>query len=319
METIYGAKNFSLLQNRSELVIALGNFDGLHLAHKEIIGRAIEMAAAKGLKSAVFFLEPHPVKVLFPESDLLLLSTVAQRTKILEEWGLDYIVVEDFNTEFSMLPPVNFARDYLAGYLNAACVVVGYNYSFGSQGRGTPLELLGWGEEFGYGVEIVPPVMISGEVVSSSLIRGLISSGDVSEASLFLGDYFSRTGRIVHGEGRGRHLGYPTANLQFLPDLLLPAGGVYLALAEFGEQKYFSLTNIGKKPTFSRSEEVVIEAYLLDFSGDIYDKELTLKFLQRIRKEKSFSGAELLVKQIDADVKFARDLIAKQYKDLLNR
>ena len=309
MEIVYGAKNFSLMQDKSALAIALGNFDGLHLAHKRIIDRVIEIAAAKGLKSAVFLLNPHPVQVLFPGSNLLLLSTIMERAKALESLGIDYLIMEDFNAQFSELTPLSFVRDYLAGYLNAASVVVGYNYSFGSKGSGTPHELLRWGEEFCYDVEVMPPVMISGEIVSSSLIRELIGKGEVSEASLYLGDYFSRIGRVIHGEGRGRRLGFPTANLQFLPELLLPGNGVYLTQAYIGEQRYFSLTNVGKKPTFSQRDEIVVEVYLLNFSGDIYNKELTLKFLQRIRKEKSFAGADLLVRQIQEDVEYAKSLI----------
>jgi len=318
MEIINGAEKFSLIKDRAGLVIALGNFDGLHLAHKKIIDRARQIAAEKNLKCAVLLLDPHPVNVLFPQSSLLLLSTVTERAKILEQWGMDYLIIEDFTPAFSNISPYNFVKDYLIEYLNVAEIIVGYDYSFGAQGRGTPGDLLNWSEEFGYHVEIMPPVMIGDEVVSSSLIRELIAKGDVAEASFYLGDFFSRTGRVVHGDTRGRHLGYPTANLEVLPGLLLPENGVYLTLAVLGEKKFFSLTNVGKKPTFSQSDEVVIEVYLLDFSGDIYGEELKLMFLNKIRREKKFSDAGLLVKQIRADEKWARELIDTKYKKIFN-
>lgn len=316
METIHGAENFNRT-NCPGLVIALGNFDGLHLAHKKVICRALHIAG-ENLKSAVLLLDPHPFKVLFPQSNLLLISTVAERAKILEKWGIDYLIIEEFTPQFSSLSPYSFIKDYLVGYLNVLEIVVGYDYSFGARGKGTPEELLRWSKKFRYHVEIMPPVMIGGEVVSSSLIRELISKGDVTGASFYLGDYFSRTGRVIHGEGRGRHLGYPTANLDIPSGLLLPENGVYLTLAICRGKTFFSLTNIGKKPTFMQSEKVVVEVYILDFNGDLYGEELTIKFLNRIRRERYFSEAALLQRQIEADEKLARKLIDKEYKKCSN-
>lgn len=317
MKIIHGAANFQYIKDRPALAIALGNFDGLHIAHKRIIDKTREIAKAKNLKCAAFLLDPHPVKVLFPQSDLFLLSSVAERAEKLDKWGVDYLIIEDFTPEFSALSPHSFVKDYLAGFLNVSEIIVGYDYSFGFQGQGTPKELLRWSEEFGYHVEIMPPVALGSEVVSSSLIRELILQGEVKAASVYLGDYFSRTGTVVHGEGRGRHLGYPTANLKTPPGLLLPGNGVYLTLAEWKGKTYFSLTNIGKKPTFKQDNEIVVEVYLMDFSGDLYGEELTIKFLNRIRKEKYFPEVSLLVKQIKDDEKKARDLIAEEYAKIL--
>ena len=265
----------------------------------------------------LFSSDPHPAKVLFPHSDLLLLSTVKERAKKLAEWGTDYLIIEEFTPEFASLSPYSFVKDYLARLLNVSTIIIGYDYSFGSKGQGTPNELLRWSGQFGYNVEIIPPVMIGNEVVSSSLIRELVSKGEVANVAAYLGDYFTRTGQVVHGEGRGRHLGYPTANLEIPPGLLIPGNGVYLTLAVWGEKIFFSLTNIGKKPTFSQSNEVVIEVYLMDFSGDLYGEELTLKFLNKIRREKYFSEVGFLIKQIQADEKRARELITEEYANIL--
>lgn len=317
MKIIHGAANFQYIKNRPALAIALGNFDGLHIAHKKIVDRTREIARAKNLKCAIFLLDPHPASVLFPQSDLFLLSTVAERAEKLDKWGMDYLIIEDFTPEFSMLSPYSFVKDYLAGFLNVSEIIVGYDYSFGARGQGTPNELLKWSEELGYNVEIMPPVMLGSEVVSSSLIRELILKGEVKGASVYLGDYFTRTGRVVHGDGRGRHLGYPTANLETPPGLIIPGNGVYLTLAEWKGKQYFSLTNIGSKPTFMQGNEIVVEVYLMDFSGNLYGEELTLKFLNKIRKEKYFSEVCFLIRQIKDDEKRARELIAEEYAKIL--
>ncbi len=317
MKIIHGAKNFSYIKEQKSLAIALGNFDGLHLAHKKIIDKAREIARSEDLKCAVFLLDPHPVKILFPKSNLLLLSTIKERAEMLAKWGVDYLIVEDFTPEFSGLSPYNFVRNYLVGLLNVGEIIIGYDYSFGFRGQGTSHDLLRWGEKLGYEVEIVPPVMLGGEIVSSSLIRDLVSKGDVTSAAVFLGDYFALTGRVVHGEGRGRSLGYPTANLKIPPGLLIPENSVYLTLATWGGKRFFSLTNIGKKPTFAEGNEISVEVYLMDFSGDLYGEELTLAFLNKIRSEKHFSEAGLLIKQIQSDEKRARKLIAEEYAKMV--
>ncbi|MGI5881445.1 MAG: bifunctional riboflavin kinase/FAD synthetase [Dethiobacteria bacterium] len=317
MKTIYGAKNFPSIKEQKQLVVALGNFDGLHVAHKKIIDRAREIARARDRKCAVFLLDPHPAKVLFPESDLQLISTIKERAEVLGAWGVDYLIIEDFTREFSKLPPHDFVKNYLVGFLRAAEIITGIDYSFGLGGQGTSQDLSRWGRQLGYRAEVMPPVMCQGEVISSSLIRELIGSGDVARAAIFLGGHFTITGSVVRGEGRGRNLGYPTANLETGPGMLIPGNSVYLTLAACQGRKYFSLTNIGRKPTFGQSDKVVIEVHLMDFSGNLYGEELMLTFLNKIRKEKYFSGVDLLVKQIGADEKRAKELIAEKYQDML--
>ena len=315
METINGAVNYQGYPS----VVVLGNFDGLHLAHREIIERAKEKAFNNNLKVVVFLLNPHPVKVLSPHKNFLMLSTLEDKEEMLEKLGVDYMVVEPFTLEFAEISPLQFVQQYLVQCLNVKQVVVGFDYTFGSKGTGTPTDLLKWGEEFDFNTEIVPPVIINNEIASSSLIRELLSKGKVYEASQYLGYYFRRKGKVIHGEGRGKTLGYPTANLHFPEDLLLPANGVYLTLITWKGNSFFGLTNIGSKPTFSRKFERHVEVYIIEFKGDIYEEELTVMFLQKIRNEVAFSAPYFLVKQIESDLKTAVKLIKNEYGDLLSR
>jgi riboflavin kinase/FMN adenylyltransferase len=175
------------------------------------------------------------------------------------------------------------------------------------------------GKKFGFEVEIIPPVMIGGKVISSSLIRELVTRGEVEKASEYLGAFFERKGKVIHGEGRGATLGFPTANLEISADFLLPANGVYLNLVRFRDKELFALTNVGKKPTFCTDNKTHIEVFLLDFNKDIYGEELTVRFLHRIRDEIAFKDSQLLIKQIKRDLLKAQILIDRKYGYLLEK
>lgn len=314
MQLVYGVENYNA--DRQKLVLALGNFDGLHIAHRKIIKRIKEKAAEKNLPSAVFLLDPHPLKLLFPHKDLLLLSTLEERAQILKDWGLDILFVQKFTPELATLAPLKFVQKYLVNILQVAEVIIGFDYTFGSQGKGTADDLLRWSKNFDFKVEIVPPVKRGKEVVSSSLIRDLLHKGEVKKAADYLGFWFTRRGKVVHGEGRGGKLGFPTANLDIPQDLLLPAHGVYLSLVCWQDREMFGLTNIGVKPTFSTVKKTAVEVFLLDFDKNIYGEEISVKFLCKIRDEVAFKDADSLRKQIALDVNFARNLIGKKYEDL---
>lgn len=311
MKIIHGKENYQYQNCR--LFIALGNFDGLHLAHRSIIGKACSLAQEHMGKSAVFLFDPHPVTKLYARKDFLLLSSVKRRSEILEELGVDFLIIEEFNEKIASLPPFQFVTDYLVNTFRVTGVVVGFDYTFGNRGRGTANHLLKWGERFNFAVEVVPPVILGDEVVSSSLIRELLTRGEVKNAARYLGNNFRISGLVVHGEGRGRTLGFPTANLLIQDGLLLPQSGVYLSSTTYAGEKYFALTNIGSKPTFHKDGKLVVEVYLIDFSGDLYGEELTVEFLHRIRKEAVFSGANSLKEQMHIDLKRARELIQQEY------
>lgn len=317
MELIYGVKNYRA--NNSRLVLALGNFDGMHLAHRKIIERTKSKAKEMGLKSAVFLLDPHPVKILYPHKKFWLLSSLQERAEILEELGINYMFVETFTQEMAAFSPFKFVQNYLVDILKVNEIVVGYDYTFGKQGKGTTYNLLEWGELFNFHVDIVPPVALEHEVVSSSLIRELIVNGEVKKATDYLGTCFKRKGEVIHGDGRGQSLGFPTANLDIGEELLLPKNGVYLSLVSWKDKRMFGLTNIGNKPTFGLNKKIFVEIFLLDFYENIYAEELTTSFLCRIRDEIAFKDASYLKKQIESDVRLARKLIAKKYGGLVEK
>jgi riboflavin kinase / FMN adenylyltransferase len=317
MKVIHNVENYR--ENNNGLAIALGNFDGLHLAHRKIIEKTIFKANEMGLKSAVFLLDPHPVKVLHPHKNMFLLSSLEERTEILEEMGIDFIITQKFTPELAMISPFKFVEEYLVNALKVKEIVVGFDYTFGRLGKGTTYNLLKWDEIFNYKVEIFPPVMIGNEVVSSSLIRDLIMNGEVLRASEYLGRFFTRKGKVIHGEARGRNLGFPTANLDMGEEYLLPGNGVYLTLVLWKDKKMFGLTNIGRKPTFSSSDKITVEVFLLDFNEFIYNEELTVMFLHRIRDEITFKDGSRLIKQIESDLKSARKLIDSEYRFLLEK
>jgi riboflavin kinase/FMN adenylyltransferase len=316
MKIIYNVENYN---GKGRLVVALGNFDGIHLAHRKILEETKTSAKKLGLKSAVLLLNPHPVQLLFPEKSFQLLSSLEDRAEILADLGMDYLIVEQFTEHIARLSPYNFVRNYLAHTLNVARVVVGYDYTFGHRGKGTTYTLMELGKKFGFEVEIIPPVMIGGKVISSSLIRELVTRGEVEKASEYLGAFFERKGKVIHGEGRGATLGFPTANLEISADFLLPANGVYLNLVRFRDKELFALTNVGKKPTFCTDNKTHIEVFLLDFNKDIYGEELTVRFLHRIRDEIAFKDSQLLIKQIKRDLLKAQILIDRKYGYLLEK
>jgi riboflavin kinase/FMN adenylyltransferase len=316
MKIIYNVENYN---GKGRLVVALGNFDGIHLAHRKILEETKTSAKKLGLKSAVLLLNPHPVQLLFPERSFQLLSSLEDRAEILADLGMDYLIVEQFTEHIARLSPYNFVRNYLAHTLNVARVVVGYDYTFGHRGKGTTYTLMELGKKFGFEVEIIPPVMIGGKVISSSLIRELVTRGEVEKASEYLGAFFERKGKVIHGEGRGATLGFPTANLEISADFLLPANGVYLNLVRFRDKELFALTNVGKKPTFCTDNKTHIEVFLLDFNKDIYGEELTVRFLHRIRDEIAFKDSQLLIKQIERDLLKAQILIDRKYGYLLEK
>lgn len=311
MEIINGAINYK--HHNNKLFLALGNFDGLHLAHRCIVNRSVDLAKEYGGKSAVFLFDPHPVTRLYKKKDFLLLSSVQHRGEMMEELGVDYLIIEQFDESIASLPPYRFVADYLVKLLHVSGVVIGFDYTFGKRGRGTAAHLLRWGEKFGFEVDVVPPVIVDGEVVSSSLIRNLLAGGEVKKAAKLLGCNFKLRGQVVYGEGRGKTLGFPTANMQLQDGLLLPARGVYLCSTSIDGVKYFALASIGSKPTFHRQNKVFVEVYLIDYEGDLYGMELTVEFLHRIREEAVFSGAESLTEQMRLDLRQGRELIRQEY------
>ena len=308
MEVFYEIDNY---KGEYPLVLALGNFDGLHMGHRKILKTTQIKAEKINARSGVLIFDPHPLKILNPLQEIPLLTTLHFRAELINELGLDIFLVASFNKKLAKIFPEEFVKEYLVDKFRVKGVVVGYDYSFGYGGLGKVEHLKNYGKEYGFEVKVVEPYKIRGRKVSSSLIRRLITSGEVEEASLYLGYHFTLEGGVVPGEGLGKIIGFPTANLQVPENLVIPGNGVYLTLTSWGGKELYSLTNIGLKPTF-KGKKRTIETHILDFNDNLYKHELRIKFLQKIRNEVPFANMEELKKQISQDIKIARDIISQE-------
>jgi riboflavin kinase/FMN adenylyltransferase len=295
-------------------VVTIGNFDGVHKGHREIIRLAVAKAQQLRGQSVIYTFRPHPQVVLHPEKLLKLLNTYDERIELFEEQGPDWVVEEPFSRDFSTIPAQKFFADTLIGKLGAKAIVVGHDFGFGKDRQGHLDTLQALCASSRVELTVVPPLHVSGKVVSSSKIRASLESAKIEEANDDLGYAFSYSGVVVRGDGRGRKIGFPTANLQLEPKLELPRG-VYLTQAELeGGTKVLSVTNIGVRPTFQQEAvnplapqmRVHVECHLLDHQSDLYGKRIKLKFFSHLREEKKFASVDALIAQIQEDVASVR-------------
>jgi riboflavin kinase/FMN adenylyltransferase len=285
--------------------VALGAFDGIHLGHRAILGQAVSCARRGGLTSLVCTFEPHPLEVLQPGRAPVPITTPEERLRLIAEVGIEATLIVVFTKAMASVEPETFVEEVLVGRLRAREIVVGFNHRFGRGARGDGALLESLGKAHGYRAHIVPPVTIGGMPVSSTEIRGALQRGDVATASALLGRPYAIGGRVVQGAGRGRVLGFPTANVSPDRPLLVPSG-VYACRAELdGTTAHPAVVNIGVRPTFGETV-LAVEAHLLDFSGNLYDRHLRLAFVARLRDERRFPGPDALRTQIAADVAAAR-------------
>jgi len=288
------------------VVVALGNFDGVHLGHQAVVRRAVEEGRRRGGRVVAATFDPHPRAVLVPGSKPRLLTTLELRREALLGYGVDEVRTIRFDEELSRKSPEEFVRDVLVGEIGAASVVVGENFRFGHRAAGDAGDLGRLMEGFGGEAYAVPVRSEPGEgPISSTRIRSLIGGGDVVEAARLLGRPYVLRGEVVVGDRRGRSIGFPTANVLCDSALVVPARGVYAGFVRVGKGRHAACTNVGVAPTFARDESRV-EAYLLDFEGDLYGSVVDVSFVRRIREEKKFSGVEDLKEQIARDVEEAR-------------
>jgi len=290
-------------------VLALGTFDGVHAGHREVIGPVVARARALGGTGAVLTFEPHPLEVLRPSADSVLLTTLDERLRLFDSLGVDLALVIEFDTAFSQMPAAAWLDEVLRGRLGAREIFAGSSYTFGHHREGTAARLVAWGAAHGVAVHLVPAVLVGGEPVTSSRIRAALREGLVDEAARLLGRWYSLAGRVVPGEGRGRTLGIPTANLAVPPRKVVPARGVYATIVEVGGRRFGGATNVGMRPTFGGSG-LSVETFVLDFDGDLVGAELSLAFVRQIRPERAFPDAAALVRQIHDDVIRVRELLA---------
>ena len=287
--------------------VTIGNFDGVHLGHQALVRRTLEVCAENGLDCVVVTFAPHPRTVLAPERPHAPLTTRAERFALLERLGVRRILELPFTRKLAALPPAAFVREYLLP-LRPRNLVVGHDFTLGRERSGHPAVLQALGRDLGFAVEQVAAVMAGGAPVSSTRLRGCLAEGDVALARRLLGRPYALAGTVAHGEGRGRGLGFPTANLEGAATLL-PANGVYATRALCGGRRFDAVTNIGRKPTFG-GDRLTVESFLLDAGGDFYGQDLRLEFAGRLRGERRFADADALSRQIAADVAAARGLLA---------
>jgi riboflavin kinase/FMN adenylyltransferase len=288
--------------------VTVGNFDGVHRGHQALVAAVVARAREAGGLAVALTFDPHPANVLRPGQAPAALSTLAQKEEILVSLGVDRVAVLPFDASAATLSPEAFARDVLAGTLGARHVVVGESFRFGQRRAGDAPLLRALGDSLGFGVTAVPPVEEGGRPVSSSRVREALASGDVRAAAALLGRPYFVDATVVHGDGRGRTIGVPTANLQ-RENEVLPARGVYAAQCRVGTgAPRPAVVNVGRRPTFG-SGRVTVEAHILDFEGDLYGARVRLEFQERLRDERRFDGVEALVAQVRDDVRRARALL----------
>jgi len=293
-------------------VVALGTFDGVHVGHQAVIGRAVARAREEGLASAVVTFDRHPLSVVDPGRTPRLLTPLEEKLGLIATLGPDEAVVLPFDAALASLPAEAFCRDLLHSRLRARAVVVGENFRFGAGGAGDPEALRRWGEELGLAVEVVPLVNHGGQPISSSRIRRLLARGALEEVRAILGRPPAAEGVVVGGDRRGRRLGVPTANVDVEAHRVFPGRGVYLAAARVGADWFRAAVNVGRAPTFRAADDeaahLLVEAHLLGFSGDLYGRRLRLEFLHKLRDEQRFDDVDGLLAQLRRDLRAAAAL-----------
>ena len=283
-----------------DTVLAIGVFDGVHLGHQYILKRVSESAAMHGLQSAVLTFRNNPASVLDPESDLQYITSLENRLALIKSRGIGLVADVDFTREVSLIEAPQFVG-LLQDSLRMKGLVVGPDFAVGHEREGDIPTLIRLGEEMGFWVETVEPVATDLQAITSSGIRDRLGEGDVEKASEMLGRWYSLTGLVVEGDRRGRTLGFPTANLRLDEHLVIPADGIYATWARVEDRRYQAATCIGVRPTFGIHNRTV-EAFILDYDGDLYGKSLTLEFARRLREERAFSSVDTLVEQMTLDV-----------------
>ncbi|HEY1370984.1 MAG TPA: bifunctional riboflavin kinase/FAD synthetase [Candidatus Binatia bacterium] len=288
-------------------VLMLGNFDGVHLGHQALIGSAVADAKESGGRAVVFTFEPHPLKVLAPDRAPRLILTEADKLALLEFYGAETVIVQKFDMEFAHVEAEKFVDEYLVRRIGVRKVWVGKDLRFGRARKGRVEDLIRWGQQRGFGVGVVGPIEIDGHRVSSSRVRALIERGQMRQAAQYLGRFHFLSGRVIPGHGRGRDMGFPTANLE--PETeAVPLDGIYATILEVGGRRWQSATSIGVNPTFGAGPRT-IESYVFDFDGDLYGSDVKLYFIERIREEKTFPSPESLAQQIEQDVANVREIL----------
>lgn len=283
-------------------IVTIGTFDGVHKGHQIIINRINEIAKKEAMESVVLTFDPHPRHVIYPDNqELRLIHTLEEKIEALRKTGVQNLVLHKFTKEFSRTESVNFIRDFLVTKLNMKYMVVGFDHHFGKNRQGTFDNLIELSDAYGFKIEKIKPQNIGEVTISSTKIRNAILEGDCKKANTYLSANFSITGKVVQGNKIGSSIGYPTANIEIENQWkILPKNGVYAVKILLKNQQYFGMLNLGNRPSIS-DDSFAIEVHLFDFNATIYNEELKIEFIQRIRDEQQFSDLEKLKSQLKID------------------
>jgi len=298
--------------------LTIGNFDGVHRGHKALVETITEWRRAHTgqpeIRSLVLTFEPHPIEILKPGTFVPRLSTLKDKIHLLQNLGVDEVKVVPFTSTFAETAAKDFFMQHLVRLHKPAFIAVGHNFYFGHNREGTPGKIIDWAREAGISAQLVAPIEADGGIISSSRIRKLIMDGQMVPASRLLGRDYAITGEVLHGDKRGRLLGFPTANLvptaEGIGLMCTPARGVYLSSATVEGRTFASITNVGVKPTVSQNNQLTVETHLLDFDGDLYGKQLAVEFRDRLRGEQKFNSLDELTQQIRKDINIARERLS---------
>jgi len=292
---------------KKDMLLTIGVFDGVHLGHQHLISLLTEQARQQNLLNGVVTFRQHPQEVLSPQTKLPFLTDLTRRANLLKNEGVEAIIILSFTRELAQLSARQFVS-LLKKYLRMRGIVTGPDFALGRNREGSTDTLRALGQDMNFSVIVIPPVMVNGEVVSSTAIRKALADGDMKRVSNLIGRPFSLHGHVITGSGRGVELGFPTANLDMDSEQALPVEGVYATWAYIDDKAYQSMTNIGKRPTFGGSQPTV-EVHVPDYLGDLYGRELKIDIIERLRSEKKFDTVEELKKQIAEDVKQGRAIL----------
>lgn len=290
--------------------VALGNFDGMHTGHKTLIVNLVEICKKNGFKSVVYTFKNHPRKLTTENRAPRKIISTEEKFRFLAELGVDYVVCVEFDEYQMNLPAEDFIKDILKEKLKMSYVVVGFNYRFGYKAQGNTKFFNDLKEKYKYDLMVIDAIKIQDEVISSTKIREIVQTGNINKANLFLGRNYSIIGRVVHGKKLGKKFGFPTANIKIDKSFVLPSSGVYFTKSIVGNRIYESITNIGHNPTIGENP-MSIETHILDFDGELYEKDIQVLFYQKSREEKKHETINDLIHQVKKDIQLAKKFFYK--------
>lgn len=290
---------------QKNVFVTIGNFDGVHVGHREFLKIVKEKARQENAAFLVITFIPHPLQILKAVKGFLI-NTYQEKTELLETVGVDFILEIDFTRDFSTLSPEAFLNEYVLKIKNLKEIFLGHDFAFGANKAGDFKVAKEVCESRKISLTLQSEFKVSGSTVSSSVVRGEILNGEMEKVASMLGRIYFLSGRVIKGEGRGKKIGYPTANLGYDQGLIIPGNGVYITHTVIDKMRYHSVTNVGYNPTFNTGYEIHVETHLLDFAQDIYGESIKIEFIKKLRNEIKFSNVNDLIKQIELDAQAAR-------------